>query len=193
MATTSTTRTADDAAREVVAPRALRTFLGNFATGVTVVTYRRGDFLNGATVNSFTSVSLDPPLVLVALDRRTRSADHLGSGPYTINILADGQRDLATHFAGATTPATVPWIDEDTEAPRLAGGVGHLRCEPWRTYDGGDHLLVVGRVWEFEARRGRPLLFFRGAFPRLAGQPGDTAWAWSLDDPTSGPQFTALD
>lgn len=183
-----------------VEPAELRAFLGHFATGVTVVTYRRGEFLGGATVNAFTSVSLDPPLVLVSMDRRGRSAAHLTTGGYVINVLAEDQRDLAMHFAGkgdkdggGGVNGPVPWLDAHTPAPRLAGTVGHVRCRPWRSYDGGDHVLCVGLVEEFELRGGRPLLFFGGSFRRVTEQQPGTAWSWSLDDPANIQQFAAAD
>ena len=153
---------------QAIDPRQLRACLGHFTTGVTVVTYRRGNELRGATVNSFTSVSMDPPLVLVALDRGSRAVQHLGDGPYVINVLAEHQQDIAMHFAGRPTTAQLPWVDEHTGSPRLAGTVGHVVCSPWRDYDGGDHVLFVGAVTDFEQHGGRPLLFFRGKFPRLA-------------------------
>ncbi|WP_031025931.1 MULTISPECIES: flavin reductase family protein [unclassified Streptomyces] len=165
-------------------PRELRRTMGHFATGVTVVTCRRGARLHGATVNSFTSVSLDPPLALVALDRRTRAAALLDDGPFVVNLLGEHQQDLALHFAGGSPADSVPWVDGDGDRPRLAGTLGYLVCRPWRTYDGGDHTLHVGRVEEFAAGGGRPLLFYRGVFPRLmpdgGGDPEGPEEVWSL-------------
>ncbi|MFE9674574.1 flavin reductase family protein [Streptomyces sp. NPDC006259] len=184
----SPTRTAPATAGTAVDPRELRRTLGHFATGVTVVTCRRGTLLHGATVNSFTSVSLDPPLVLVALDRRTRLAALLDDGCFVVNLLGEHQRDLALHFAGRPSAHAVPWVDGDGDRPRLGGTLGHLVCHPWRTYDGGDHTLHVGRVEEFAAAGGRPLLFHRGLFPRLMPeepqQEGPAAvWSFCLDGP----------
>ncbi|MEU0333855.1 flavin reductase family protein [Streptomyces sp. NPDC006193] len=164
-------------------PRELRRALGHFATGVTVVTCRRGALLHGATVNSFTSVSLDPPLALVALGRGTRAAALLDAGPFVVNLLGEHQQDLALHFAGRPSARAVPWVDGDGDRPRLEGTLGYLVCRPWRTYDGGDHTLHVGRVEEFAATGGRPLLFYRGVFPRLMPDgpgPEGPAAAWSL-------------
>jgi flavin reductase (DIM6/NTAB) family NADH-FMN oxidoreductase RutF len=170
----------------------LRAFLGHFTTGVTVVTYRRGELVRGATVNAFTSVSLDPPLVLVSLDRRSRSVQHLGDGPFVVNILAEDQRDVALHFAGKPLEDdAVPWADLDSPVPRLAGTVGHVECTPWRAYDGGDHVLHVGEVTGLDLAGGRPLLFFGGEFPRLAEEPEAPHWSWSLDDPIAPQPFAA--
>ncbi|MEU5694063.1 flavin reductase family protein [Actinosynnema sp. NPDC020468] len=169
-----------------VEPPVLRGFLGNFPTGVTVVTCRRGDVVHGATVNAFTSVSLDPPLVLTALDRRSRACAHLESGAFVVNVLGEGQRDVAMHFAGRPMAEPVPWRDEDGEFPRLADAVGHLFCRVWRNYDGGDHVLHVARVEGLDLRGGRPLLFHRGGFPRLADR--DPVWELTLDG--HAPLFT---
>ncbi|MEU3186069.1 flavin reductase family protein [Streptomyces sp. NPDC006923] len=179
---------------EVSRPRrfdayALRRFMGNFPTGVTVITCRRGDVVHGTTVNAFTSVSLDPPLALVALDRRSRAAHLLGRGDYVINFLGEEQRDLAMHFAGRPMDGPVPWVDETGATPRLAGTVGHLVCRPWREYDGGDHVLRLGAVEDFAAGQGRPLLFFRGAFPELAPERTDIAWSLCLDGTAPAEHF----
>jgi flavin reductase (DIM6/NTAB) family NADH-FMN oxidoreductase RutF len=158
---------------------ALRRFLGNFPTGVTVVTCRRGDVVHGATVNAFTSVSLDPPLILTALNRNSRACAHLSDGAFVVNVLGEAQRDVAMHFAGRPMPTPVAWLDEHGDHPRLAGAVGHLCCRVWRNYDGGDHVLHVAEVTDLALRGGRPLLFHRGEFPRLAD--GDPVWSQSLD------------
>ena len=147
-----------------------RRALGHFATGVTVVSYapEDGGEFRGTTVNSFTSVSLEPPLVLVSLGRQTRAAAALrpGSG-YAVNVLHHGQRDLATHFAGRPKAATrVEWEVRDG-VPHLAGCGAYFRCVAQDVHDGGDHLLVVGLVEEFQAHGHAPLLFYRGAFEHL--------------------------
>ncbi|GAA2447317.1 flavin reductase family protein [Streptomyces sp. NPDC000609] len=178
-------RTPDDTRR-------LRACLGNFLTGVTVVTCRRGPEVHGITVNSFTSVSMDPPLVLVGLDRRSRAAGHLASGPYAINFLTEQQRELALHFAGRPMSGPVRWTTDTDGTPLLADTLGHLVCRPWRHYDGGDHLLLIGAVTGFEVHGGRPLAFFRGAFPELAAQDMGAPWSGSLDDPVTPQQITAF-
>lgn len=152
-----------------------RRALGHFATGVTVVTYQpegtgsagTGGF-RGTTVNSFTSVSLDPPLILVSLGRRTRSAAALRTGsPFAVNVLHHGQRDLAVHFAGRPQPDTrVEW-EVRGGVPHLAGCGAHFRCVTRDVHEAGDHVLVVGLVEEFQAYGHPPLLFYRGAFEHL--------------------------
>lgn len=190
----SANATSEVASRAPVDRGRLRACLGNFLTGVTVVTCRRGTDVHGITVNSFTSVSLDPPLVLIGVDRGSRAAGHLGSGPYAINFLTEQQRDLALHFAGKPMRDPVCWEAGPDGTPLLADTVGHMVCRAWRRYDGGDHVLFVGSVESFEIRGGRPLAFFRGGFPKLGadGDSGNAPWFGSLDDPVSVQGFEAV-
>ena len=147
-----------------------RRALGHFATGVTVVTYQPEgiDEFRGTTVNSFTSVSLDPPLILVSLGRQTRSAAALQVGSqFAVNVLHHGQRDLAMHFAGRPQPNTnVEW-EVRAGVPHLAGCGAHFRCVAQDVHGAGDHVLVIGLVEEFQAAGHLPLLFYRGSFEHL--------------------------
>jgi flavin reductase (DIM6/NTAB) family NADH-FMN oxidoreductase RutF len=147
-----------------------RRALGHFATGVTVVTYKPEgiDEFRGTTVNSFTSVSLDPPLILVSLGRQTRAAAALRVGsPFAVNVLHHGQRELAMYFAGRPKPDTrVEW-EVRAGVPQLAGSGAHFRCVTRDVHGAGDHVLVVGLVEEFQAYGHPPLLFYRGAFEHL--------------------------
>ncbi|MFE0106911.1 flavin reductase family protein [Streptomyces sp. NPDC059009] len=178
------------------AARSFRDCLGRFASGVTVVTVRSGETVHGATVSSFTSVSLEPPLVMVSLDRRSRSCAALDGADFGINILAAGQQDLALHFAGRpAVPATPVRWEPDGRTPRLAGAAAYLDCAPWAAYDGGDHVLYVGAVRAFDAADREPLVFHRGAFRALDRSPVESAWTGSLDGPVDGawaPGATAL-
>lgn len=149
-----------------------RRALGHFATGVTVVTYAPEDAeeFRGTTVNSFTSVSLDPPLVLVSLGRQTRVAAALRPGtPYAVNILRHGQRDLAMWFADRPQPGTLVEWEVRAGVPHLAGCAAYFRCVVQDVHGAGDHVLVVGLVKEFQAHGHQPLLFYRGTFERLPG------------------------
>lgn len=151
----------------------LRSCLGHFASGVTVVTANRevGGCVepHGATVNSFTSVSLDPPLVLVSLDRRTTLCRLLEERAFVINMLTAKQRELALHFAGhPQQDLTIEW-EMGSCGPRVAGSLAHISCMPWRRYDGGDHVLFLGEVQDFEFYGGDPLVFFRGEFQQVEG------------------------
>jgi flavin reductase (DIM6/NTAB) family NADH-FMN oxidoreductase RutF len=153
-------------------PLHLRHCLSRFATGVAVVSYRAEKDTRGFTVNSFTSVSLDPPLVLVSVARSAGASGHLGRVPFTVNILGAAQLDLALHFAGRLRgPLKVSWQStSDHLAPTLEGALASYRCQPWHSYDGGDHRLHLGRVVEVAVRGdGEPLLFDRGRFWDGAG------------------------
>ncbi|MBD0862305.1 flavin reductase family protein [Gordonia sp. zg691] len=150
-------------------PRRLRNTLGNFATGVTVLTYASGGRYHGVTVNSFTSVSLDPPLVLVSLMRTSRALTYLLERPFTINVLGADQLTTALQFAGKPDAgAPIEWIVDDG-VPRINGSLAYFQCTPWAGYDGGDHVLVIGRVRAYGQQDDtRPLLFYRGTWGALA-------------------------
>ena len=149
--------------------RALRQCLAQFATGVAVVSCRAGDEPHGTTVNGFTSVSLDPPLVLVALNRNSKLCARITQQSFAISILGQDWQSHALHFAGHEQPQLAIEWNMDGVAPRLAGAVAYLECSPWRAYDGGDHVLQVGRVEQFGAAPGKPLLFYASAFYALGG------------------------
>lgn len=148
--------------------RQLRACFGQFATGVAVIGYHGDDGPRGVTINSFSSVSMDPPLVMVSLARQARAAEALVDRPFSISILTSAQLDLALMFAGKAMPGVEPrWVAEGS-SPRLDSVAAWMQCAPWTSYDGGDHLLYLGEVEEFSARREDPLVFHRGQF-KMAG------------------------
>lgn len=160
---TSTTPT-----QESIDALTMRQAAGQFATGVTVVTYEHEGENYGATVNSFTSVSLDPPLVLVSMMNSSRAAEYLGHRPFSVNILRHDQHAVAMQFAGKPVdPECVVWNDGSI-APTLHGTVGHFVCEPWEMYPAGDHVLVVGRVVSVQAEPDHALTFHQGKFGNTA-------------------------
>lgn len=170
-------------------PRELRNAFGQFATGVTVVTCTTEDGEpHGATVNAFTAVSLEPALAQVTLGRNAKACQHLADSPFAINVLAEDQLDVAWHFAGRPA-ATPPAWDEGPTAPILTGAATTISCHPWRTYDGGDHLIVIGEVEAVEIHDRAPLLFHGGQFRYLSpdhdAAPG-IHWGGSIDCPSSG-------
>jgi flavin reductase (DIM6/NTAB) family NADH-FMN oxidoreductase RutF len=168
----------------VVDPRQLRNCLGHFATGITVVSCEHDGRPHGATVNAFAAVSLDPPLVMVSLDRRSKTSGYLGHTSFAVNVLRERQDCLARHFAGQTTVNSVEWrLSTTGRPPRLAGSLAYFECEPWQCYDGGDHQLFLGRVTEFEYHGGDPLVFYRGQFRHLVAPLDETLWLGSLDSP----------
>ncbi len=150
--------------------RVLRDVLGTFPTGVTVITTlgqpeRRPV---GLTVNSFSSVSLEPPLALWSLSRRSPNLGQfpLGKG-HVIHILSEQQAPLALQFANpkADKFSGVEYsLDEATGAPAIEGCVARLFCETASVTDGGDHLVIISRVLRHELTERSPLVFYRGAF-----------------------------
>lgn len=141
----------------------LRSCLGRFATGVAVVSFAGPDGPRGITVNSFTSVSLQPPLVLVSVARAARSHDLLIGQPFSVNVLGAEQEQLARCFAGEPPTDSPRWI-EGEHAPRLDNVLAYLECRPWRDYGGGDHTLFLGEVAGFGYRDGGALAYVTNTF-----------------------------
>ncbi|RCW45747.1 flavin reductase (DIM6/NTAB) family NADH-FMN oxidoreductase RutF [Halopolyspora algeriensis] len=165
-------------------PRQLRNCLGHFATGVTVITCDVEGEPHGATVNAFSAVSLDPPLVLVSLDRKTKACQYLEGRPFTVNVLQEGQDDVALHFAGKPRSEPIEWVRPEGVAPWLPGSLARVSCRPWDAHDGGDHVLYVGEVEEFEFDDGRPLVFYLGAFRHLGEAFETVPWLETGDCPS---------
>ena len=153
----------------------LRKALGQFATGVTVVTARAADGSpDGITVNSFASVSLEPPLVLWCLGLGAASYDTFRlSSKHMINVLAAEQVEIARHFAtrGGRRFDGLQWSATDNGLPRLDGCIGWFEVGIRSRHEEGDHLVLVGRIESFEIAGGRPLLFFDSQFAELAATP----------------------
>ena len=154
-------------------PRVLRNALGCFGTGVTVITSvtDEGELI-GLTANSFTSVSLDPPLILFSLDNRSGSMDALKkAGRFAVNVLHIGQQPVGNRFASRIPDKFdgVEWeYRSEGGSPILPGSLASFDCTTWAVHDGGDHQIFIGEVhhaW-YEPRRD-PLLYFRGKYRRL--------------------------
>ena len=152
-------------APDTPAAQRLRTCLGRFVTGVTVVTFEGQEGRRGLTINSFSSVSLRPPLIMISIAKTAQAHDALHGRRFCVNVLGAEQERLARHFAGDGTG--VPLWADDPVAPRLAGTLAHLICEPWRAYDGGDHTIFLGEVIEFEYRSGDALAYANSRFTTL--------------------------
>lgn len=165
-------------------PRELRNCLGHFASGVTVITCEGDGTPHGATVNAFTAVSLDPPLVQVCLDRKTKACEYLDGNPFTVNVLREPQDEVALHFAGRPMAELPEWEQPNPDlAPRLCGCVATISCTPWTSYDGGDHILFLGEVQEFDFDGGDPLVFYLGQFRHLGKAFQTAPWLESGDCP----------
>ena len=159
-----------------VPPAEFRAAIGQFASGVTVVTALDGDRPAGITVNAFASVSLDPQLVVIALDHRRFIVPFIeAEGRYAVNILAEDQQWLSDCFAGANvTPnrdafCGAPWHPGHTGLPLIAGAIASLECRVVDRIAQGDHLLYVGAVEaaSVEQPDAPPLLYHRRRYLRI--------------------------
>lgn len=154
-----------------VEPQELRRVGGYFATGVTVVTAEHDGARCGLTVNAFLTVSLEPPLVLVSIGIASRSLGCLErTARFGVSVLAEDQESVARVFAGKDDDklALVPARRGVTGVPLVEGAIGWLECRTERRTEAGDHVLFLARVESVGARSGRPLLFYRGLYARLA-------------------------
>lgn len=151
--------------------RDLRNCFGHFATGVTIITWNDDNSnRKGITVNSFTSVSLEPALALVSIDKKAKAFSELQNRSFVINILAADQIPLALQFAGKQQEGLdVEWLEDSVHGPRLANTVGRLECIPWKEYDGGDHVLFVGKIEDYSYNENESLLFHKGKFLKTLG------------------------
>lgn len=159
----------------VVDTKLLRQVAGHFATGVTVITTKLGHEVKGMTANSFTSLSLDPPLVLFCIEPvRSLHTAIEEARAFTVNILAADQEELSRHFAQSLTVEEGHFRDiahrlGQTGTPILDGVLAYLECQLEMAYEGGDHTIFIGRVVALEILRDHPpLMFFKGKYAQLA-------------------------
>jgi len=148
----------------------LRRALGAYPTGVAVVTAAGPQTQVGLTVNSFSSVSLNPPLILFSVAGSAPSLPVLQTAShYTVNVLGGWQRELALRFARPAPDKFegIEWRPGVGEAPLLAGCYAYFQCASYATYPGGDHTIFLGEIVEFVAHSGPPLVFHGGDFCSL--------------------------
>ena len=159
--------------------RAMRDVMGKFATGVTVLTVG-GEHVHGMTANAFTSVSLDPPLVLCCVANKAWMNEAITSaGSFGVNVLAADQEDVARYFADRRRPmgeaqfADDEWISgPHTGVPVLSTALAWLECELVGVQDGGDHSIFLGQVLNlYRNDSGSALLFYSGGFGRMMPPP----------------------
>jgi flavin reductase (DIM6/NTAB) family NADH-FMN oxidoreductase RutF len=152
-------------------PQVQRRIMGRFATGVTVVTTRHGDEVHGMTANAVASLSLEPPLVLVAVDRRAQMHGALHKGQcYVLNILSEAQEHLSRRFAmtGPKDLSDLVLTAAVTGAPVLADALAWLDCRLVEVLPGGDHDIFIGEIVAGDAQEGRPLLYYGGRYRKIA-------------------------
>lgn len=179
-----------DLAAMPLSSREFRRACGHFLTGVTIVTARTADGAPvGLTVNSFASVSLEPPLVLVCIDRRSGTYPTFASGTaFAVHVLRNDQRELCTRFATPRTDkfAGVNWRPGLGGAPILSEFTALFECVAVTAEDAGDHGVFVGQVERVEIRdTDSPLAFYRGAYVRIERDgaeriPEEAAELWRL-------------
>lgn len=157
-----------------------RRTMGRFATGVTVVSMLAQDGTAalpgdpaperafGITVNGFMSVSLEPALIAISIDKSAHAhATLVGAKRFAISVLAEEQRDLSDHFAGRRVDPEVEPFVSFAGFPVIAGAVAHIVCRSYQAFDAGDHTIFLGEVLALRQAAGRPLIFHGGRYERL--------------------------
>jgi len=155
-----------------VEPKAFRDTLSYFASGVCVVTaVADGGAPAGVTISAFASLSLDPPLVLFCLGNKTTNLQAFTKGDgFAVNILAEDQGEVSEIFASQNNDkfASIPSVGSESGCPLLPGCLASLECSLVATHDGGDHVIVVGKVEHVQKAEGsKPLLRYRGNYSRV--------------------------
>ncbi len=157
-----------------VSPELFRNTLAKFCTGVTIVTTKNQEGMHGLTVNAFTSVSLDPPLILVCIQKNGLSHSTLCEcETLVVNILSLEQKQLSDRFANPDLDSEERFRDlsfqvSENGIPILAGNLGHLECRVVNQFEGGDHTIFIGRVENGDFSEGKqPLLFYDSGYAYL--------------------------
>jgi flavin reductase len=164
--------------RAILNAEEFRRAMGNFATGVTIITVDLDGEVHGMTANAFASVSLDPLLVLVCVDHNARTHAHLHSKKrFGINVLSEDQGAISEYYA---RPArTHEHAEQEAGArfdrtrhgtPMLRGALAYLECRLHSVEEAGDHSIFIAEVEDVVVREGEPLLFFRGKYRKVGGQ-----------------------
>ncbi|AZE79428.1 P-hydroxyphenylacetate hydroxylase C1:reductase component [Pseudomonas synxantha] len=160
---------------DIFDPRAFRRALGNFATGVTVVTAATASGRKvGVTANSFNSVSLDPPLVLWSIDKRSNSHEVFEEAShFAVNVLAADQVHLSNNFARPREDrfALIEYEPGEGGSPVFADCSARFHCEKYQQIDGGDHWIMIGKVVAFDDFGRAPLLYHQGAYAEVRALP----------------------
>lgn len=183
------TLTMTKAEEAAIDPKAFRRALGNFATGVTIITAKAPDGTRvGVTASSFNSLSMDPPLILWSSMKETPScALFEQASHFAVNILAADQMEMSNHFARRQEDkfATVDYEDGLGGAPIFDGCAGRFECETYDKLDGGDHWIFVGRVVKFDDFGRAPLCFHQGSYAMVFNHPA--SFPKTDKDPQSDP------
>lgn len=147
----------------------LRTALGRFCSGVTIVTASVAGTVHGMTANAFSSVSLSPPLVLVCVNRKARMHGFIVHGQrFGISILSDTQAALSQKFAGAENAVSEIVFEWCDGIAVIAGAIGHFICDHFSEHEAGDHTIFIGQVRKFATQPGEPLVYYSGRLGRIS-------------------------
>ena len=148
-------------------PQDLRAALSQFATGVTIVTCNTDDGPVGMTANSFNSVSLDPALVLWSISKTSRRYDYFATAKrFAIHVLDADQANLCMAFSknAQAFDAAEKWRVSESGVPLIENCLSRFECETFAMHDGGDHTIIIGKVYGLDTSSGRPLIFSQGVF-----------------------------
>lgn len=149
-----------------------RLCMGHFATGITVITTNTSENKPcGMTVNSFSSLSLEPPLILFSVDKKASNYDNLTScREFAVSILAESQKNISSTFAN---PSSINWHeisykDGKNGSPIINGCLAYIECLNENLYEGGDHTIIIGRVTDMQiAPQEQPLIYFKGKYRKI--------------------------
>lgn len=176
------------ASTEVADETVFRDAISRFATGVTIVTAASRGHDYGTTVSAFTSLSLEPPMLLICLNRSSVTHDAIrDTGFFAVSVLAEGQGGLAQHFArkGEDKFTEVEIVRRDSGVPIVAAALASFECRVSETVTGGTHTVFLAEVLSAVAQEGDPLTYFRGKFGRLEGAAQQIAGAVSREYATA--------
>lgn len=153
-------------------PKDFRNVTGSFATGVTVIATQGDTNVHGMTANAFTSVSLDPPLILVSIGKNANTHELIKTNKkFSVNFLKEDQKEIAGYYAkkvpNPEIESKLHYMMTKDEIPVMTDSLASLACTLWETYDGGDHTLYIGRIEELEVKEGTPLIFYKGAYHNI--------------------------
>lgn len=149
--------------------RTFRNAMGRFPTGVAIVTFRRDGEPSGITVNSFLSVSADPPLVLVCLRKLSSVIAHLAAGDcYGINFLSEAQQGISSYFAGKPAEGVMPDFLDYQGVPLIPGSLAHIVARIVDVHSAGDHFLYIAAIeYLWQGPEARPLIFYTGKYKQI--------------------------
>jgi flavin reductase (DIM6/NTAB) family NADH-FMN oxidoreductase RutF len=151
-----------------IEPAHFRRVMSRFASGVTVILAEADGEMRGMTANAFISGSLEPPLCVVSVTKRAHMHNHLiAAARFSVNILASGQEDYASHFAGRPIPGLEIDLGRAGGVPTLVGVSAWMTADVAATHDCGDHALFIGHIRVMEASEHAPLLYFAGHYAAL--------------------------